>query len=129
MDPVCNCQKDRFIAFRDINDKDRIITTTKHPASVMSLGFVASNGMAAPLIWFPAEFRLTVADYIKVLESNFIPWVKANFLNGNMVLQQDGAPAHMAKKSQEFLKASMDFWSKDMWPPYSPDANPLDFAF
>lgn len=23
----------------------------------------------------------------------------------------------------------MDFWLKSMWPPYSPDANPLDFSF
>ncbi|QQP54720.1 Uncharacterized protein FKW44_007641, partial [Caligus rogercresseyi] len=23
----------------------------------------------------------------------------------------------------------VEFWPKDMWPPYSPDANPLDYAF
>ena len=23
----------------------------------------------------------------------------------------------------------MPFWAKEKWPPYSPDANPLDFAF
>ena len=23
----------------------------------------------------------------------------------------------------------MKFWTKEMWPPYNPDANPLDYAF
>ncbi len=23
----------------------------------------------------------------------------------------------------------MKFWLKELWPPYSPDANPLDYAF
>ncbi len=129
VDQVRNSQNDRFMAFGDINDEDRTITTTKHPASVMSLGFMALNSMAAPLIWFPAgsgSQRPTASR----------SWSPTSWHGSGptsqmemVVLQQDLAPAHTAKKSQEFLKANMDFWSKDMWHPYSPDANPLDFAF
>ncbi|QQP39954.1 Putative transposable element [Caligus rogercresseyi] len=48
------------------------------------------------------------------LEDEFIPWVQENFPDGNVVLQQDGAPAHTAWATQVFL---------------SPDANSLDYAF
>ncbi len=100
----------------------------KHLASVMSLGFVASNGIAAPLIWFLAGFRLTVTNYLKVLQDEFLPWVRTTFPDGN-VFQQDGAPAHSAKIVQKWLGENLEFWTKNMWPPSSPDANPLDFSF
>ena len=32
-----------------------------------------------------------------------------------------------ARKSPAFLKNINKFWAKDMWPPCSPDLNPLDF--
>ncbi|QQP58099.1 Putative transposable element [Caligus rogercresseyi] len=95
----------------------------------MSLGFVASTGFAAPLIWFPTVFRLKAADYIKVLKTKFLTWVRENFPDGNVVFQQDGAPAHTTLTALNWLKKHVEFWPKDMWPPYSPDANPLDYAF
>lgn len=132
VDPVRNRKNDRFIAFGKVDLSKRTVTTTKHPASIMSLGFVASNGQAMPLVWFPTGFRLTASAYIEILESKLIPWVKTTFPHGNVVLQQDGAPAHTAKLTQEFLSSNatiLGFWSKEKWPPYSPDANPLDFGF
>ena len=55
--------------------------------------------------------------------------MRRNFPDGNIVLQQDGTHAHTSKKTHVFLRSHMDFWAKDMWPPYSLDANLLDFAF
>ncbi|QQP35330.1 Putative transposable element [Caligus rogercresseyi] len=129
VDPVRNRRKDRYLSFGEIDESARTLTTTKHPASAMSLGFVASNGIATPLIWFPTGFRLKAADYIKVLKTKFLPWVRKNFPDGNMVFHQDGAPAHTALTAQNWLKKHVEFWPKDMWPPYSPDANRLDYAF
>ncbi len=40
-DPVHNCQNDRYLSFRDINESVWTLTTTKNSASVMSLGFTA----------------------------------------------------------------------------------------
>ena len=46
-----------------------------------------------------------------------------------MVFQQDGAPAHTSKTTQEYLDgATPDFIRKDEWPPQSPDCNPMDYA-
>lgn len=103
--------------------------TTKHLDSLMSLGFVAFNGKKMPFIWFKKDFWLKAADCLVELREKFIPWVRENFSDGNVVLQQDEAPAHTAKALQDFLAANIDFWSKDFWPPYLPECNQLDYAF
>ena len=44
-------------------------------------------------------------------------------------LQQDGAPAHTARTTMDYLKKQkIDFIEPDMWPPNSPDLNPVDYA-
>jgi len=44
------------------------------------------------------------------------------------VFQQDGAPAHIARQTQDWLMANCtDFIAKDQWPPNSPDLNPLEY--
>ena len=59
---------------------------------------------------------------------NILPWIKANYLQGNYVWQQDGAPAHISEKTQKFCKDNIaQFWNKNMWPPSSPNLNPLDY--
>ena len=42
---------------------------------------------------------------------------------------QDSAPVHTSKKTQAYLSENFDeFWSKDKWPPLSPDANSMDYT-
>ena len=45
---------------------------------------------------------------------------------------QDGAPAHTSNSTQTYLVDHLgaeNFWDKELCPPSSPDANPLDFSF
>src|SRR6218665_2394087 len=43
------------------------------------------------------------------------------------IFQQEGAPAHTARVTQEWLHANCpETIEKDRWPPNSPDPNPLD---
>ncbi|KAI6648521.1 hypothetical protein LOD99_8153 [Oopsacas minuta] len=45
------------------------------------------------------------------------------------VFQQDGAPAHTANTTQDWMKHNTpNFIHKDEWPPYSPDLNPMDYS-
>ena len=47
----------------------------------------------------------------------------------NLVFQQDSAPCHTATRIAEFLRTeNIDFWTKEDWPPNSPDLNPLDYG-
>ena len=45
-----------------------------------------------------------------------------------LVFQQDSAPAHRARATVEYLhQATSEFISPDLWPPNSPDLNPLNY--
>ncbi|QQP57496.1 Uncharacterized protein FKW44_002509 [Caligus rogercresseyi] len=93
---------------------------TKHPAQVMVLGIVASDGNKMPPHFFRPNEKVNSDVYYKVLST---------FPMNNYVFTQDGAPAHTFKKVQEFCKGNMaSFWPADFWPSSSPDVNPLDFA-
>jgi len=49
-------------------------------------------------------------------------------LRGGDIFQQDGAPAHTARATQNWLQINCpDFIDKDQWPPNSPNLNPLDY--
>ena len=41
---------------------------------------------------------------------------------------QYGAPAHTAKLTLKWLVDNNFIWAKDVWPPCSPDLNPLDIS-
>jgi len=44
------------------------------------------------------------------------------------IFQQDGAPAHRAKETVKLLKtATPDLMPPTLWPPNSPDINPVDY--
>ena len=45
------------------------------------------------------------------------------------VFQQDSAPAHRARETIELLqRETPQFISPDLWPPNSPDLNPVDYT-
>ena len=48
-------------------------------------------------------------------------------LPAGFIFQQDGAPAHTARVTQDWLTANCHFINKNESPPNSPDLNPLDY--
>jgi len=63
-----------------------------------------------------------------VLHKMLLPEIRR--ISGNcFVFQQDSAPAHRAAATVELLKKeTTDFISPDLWPPNSPDLNPVDYS-
>lgn len=107
-------------------DASRNKTKTKHLASIMMLGIVASNGVKMPPVFWPEGYRLNAADYIEILKTKVIPWIKREFMDRSVVFQQDVAPALTSKAVQNYLASAAPFWPKNFWPPSSPDLDPLD---
>ena len=67
--------------------------------------------------------------YLNMLEDKLVPWVNTKFGKTGVTLQQDIAMSHTANCVQEWCKKNMvGFWSKYLWPPSSPDLNPMDFS-
>ena len=77
IDPVFNPQNDRWIQFFDVDEmpdsSNKFVARSKHPASSMFLGAVASTGEVSPPIWFSTGFRLDSDSYIKELKKVLVP--------------------------------------------------------
>src|SRR5690349_8551088 len=79
------------------------------------------------LHFVPEEAKIKADYYV----SNLLPELLEDSFEqvGNVfIFQQNGAPAHTAKHTQDFLLINCpDFIDKDEWPPNSPDLSPLNY--
>ena len=133
VDQVCNSRSDRYITklrVQDVPDKVRTVNRTKHPSQLMMFGLVASNGLKMPPVFLEKGFRMGAKEYLdRVLKPHVLPWIQQNFQDqSELIFMQDGAPCHTSKLVQEWLSENLNFWPKEVWPPSSPDLNPLDFS-
>ena len=125
-DQLFNRQNDRFITNNP--DEVPIVISTKFSASVMVLGVVLSEGDVMPPHFFDEGLRIAAKDYIQVLETIVKPWMDQVANGREYVFQQDSAPAHKARITQAWCYQNLPHqWSPDLWPPSSPDCNPLDY--
>ncbi len=106
---------------------------SKHPASVMVFGLVASDGNVMPPVFIDAGVKITGPVYRETILQPVMAWLKSTYgvaWKRKVVLMQDGAPAHTASATQTFLEKNFGedgFWPKSFWPPSSPDLNPMDY--
>lgn len=127
VDQARNSRNDRYLA-SEVNEVPPV-NRTKHPASAMMLGVVASDGEKMPPHWFPKGLKIGAKEYIEVMQMVVKPWLDVTYPNGGYVFQQDSAPGHKAKVTQKWCTENLaGFWPWTMWPPSSPDLNPLDYG-
>jgi len=68
----------------------------------------------------------TIETYCLGLRRDLLPDIKQ--YSDYFTFQQDGAPAHRARETVELLKVETpDFIPPNLWPPNSPDLNPVDY--
>lgn len=66
--------------------------------------------------------------YMELLNTVVKPWITRIANGGPYVWQQDSAPCHTSGKSQKWLSENFyDFTSPNVWPPNSPDLNPMNY--
>ena len=102
----------------------------QHPPMVMIWGAMSFGHLIGP---FFIEGRLTAAQYCNLMNEEVIPALKQLDIFHTCIFQQDGAPAHTAKESQELLNNNFpDRWIGKFgplsWPPRSPDLTSCDNA-
>ena len=67
--------------------------------------------------------------YREQILEHMIPEMQQLALNGYYLFQQDGARAHTAKHTIQYLQEAVpEVILPNMWPPTSPDLNPLDYS-
>ena len=131
IEEVSNSQNDRILSSSSstIPEKYRYVQRTQKPLSVMVWAGISSVGRT-PLVFVPSGVKINAATYKElVLEPILEDLGEKMFNNQPFVFQQDGAPAHTARTTQQWLQNNIPhFISKEEWPPSSPDLNPLDFS-
>ena len=66
--------------------------------------------------------------YIKGILTSALEQAKKHFKDDSFTFQQDGTPAHTLSKTQKWCQDHFSsFWNKQLWPPFLPDHNPMDY--
>ena len=105
VDEIANEQNNLIIVF----DPSEVLPVmqSKNPASVMVFAVVASDGKVMPPHFIEAGLKINTAEYLKILKDVSMPWIRRNYDPFKVMLVQDSAPAHGAKKVQDFLKENL----------------------
>lgn len=126
-----NKQNDRvWLPGKSADNLDQRLAYRKQaPASVMVWAAVTAEGRT-PLVFIEQGVKVNQQIYRqKVLSRELIPWARKQFGSRPWTFQQDSAPAHKARATQDFLRTRIPrLISSQEWPPYSPDLNPMDFS-
>ena len=126
-----NSQNDRVYATQGMRKRDisvdRLLRTrptfTKSVMVSVGVSTLGRTGIhfVEPGVKINGEYYRNV-----LLLQDLLPDIQE--LSDFFIFQQDGAPAHRARETVELLMSTTpDFILPTLWPPNSPDLNPLDY--
>ena len=131
VEEASNRQNDRILSTSAsaILEEHKFVQRVQKPSSVMVWGGVSAIGRTS-LVFIPMGVKINAVTYQNLVLEPVVKDLGVNmFGNQPFLFQQDGAPAHTANSTQEWLRIEIpDFIAKEEWPPSSPDVNPLDFC-
>ena len=127
-----NPQNDRLYTPRNIRKRDieagRLLRTRPTFSKSVMVSVAVSKLGCTDLIFVEPGVKVNGEYYRNVLLSQgMLPSIRE--LAGEFyVFMQDSAPAHRARDTIEYLRVNTpQFISPDLWPPNSPDLNPVDY--
>jgi transposase len=130
----CRFSMDRVVNKTDcvyyaIENPHYTISVTHTMKSCMAWCAISTKGIIGPFFF---DATVTSKSYIEMLRSQYIPALKEKGHYDTARFQQDGAAAHTALATREFLNREFhDKWiglqGPLTWPAKSPDLTPPDF--
>lgn len=131
--PPTNTQNNRVYSAatrkRQVHPTRLLFQRPHFSKSVMVSVGVSKMGKTNVVFVEPGE-TITSKYYCQaVLQEGHFPNIQRICGHHSWVLQQDGAPSHRAANTVAFLNAlGVNFIEPTLWPPNSPDLNPVDYA-
>lgn len=129
-----NSQNDRFYVRpgtikKDVNENRLLRTRPTFSKSVMVSVGVSKLG-CTEIHFIEPGVKVNGAYYRdNLLAQKLLPDIRRISQGEFFVFQQDGAPAHRARDTVSFLeRETPDFIPPTLWPPNSPDLNPVDYS-
>lgn len=126
-----NQQNDRVYgkSLKNIPVDKLAIERYQNVSRVMVWGAVSRKGKL-PLLFIEKGVKIDTDYYIEnVLKNHLLPYAKELYGDEYYCFQQDSAPSHKAKRTQQWCEENLpDFIPTTEWPAASPDLNPLDFS-
>ena len=109
-------------------DAERLLRTRPTFSQSVMVSVGISKLGCTDLIFVDPGVKINGAYYRDVLLSQQLLPVMRNVSGEFFTFQQDSAPAHRAHDTVRFLEqATPAFIGPDLWPPNSPDLNPVDY--
>ena len=125
-----NCQSNWVLAklSADIEGSTRTVFRLQKPSSVMVWGGISKKWRSS-LIFVEPGVKVNTNTYIEGILTPALEQAKKHFKDDSFTFQQDGAPAHTSSKTQKWCQDNFpSFRNKELWPPSSPDLNPMDYC-
>ena len=111
---------------RDVSPARTEVVSRAHGGRIM-VGACVSQVGKTELVFIDSSVRLDQYKYREMLEENYFPDIRAR-CGDNWTFQQDGATCHTARSVRDYLDHACPRYLKpEVWPPKSPDLNPMDF--
>lgn len=130
--PPVNLQNDRLYVPHGTNKRainaERLLRTRPTFSKSVMVSVAISKLGCTELIFVDPGVKVNSEYYRNVLlAQQMLPSIR-HLAGDAYIFQQDNAPAHRARATVEYLKeATPQFISPDLWPPNSPDLNPVDY--
>jgi len=128
-----NAQNDRVYSSatwkKDIN-VDSLVRPRQHFSKSVMVSVGVSRMGKTSVVFVEPGAKINSQYYCeKVLGQGLLPDIRTRCGRYKWTLQQDGAPSHTARSTVQYLqRENINFIESNMWPPNSPDLNPVDYA-
>jgi hypothetical protein len=128
-----NSQNNRVYSIaekKSLVDPDHLLMERSHFSKSVMVSVGISKMGKTEIVFVEAGAKINSAYYCnQLLDQGLFPAIRAVCGHHNWILQQDGAPSHRAANTIDFLeKENVQFIEPKLWPPNSPDINPVDYA-